>query len=91
MYRYLTITAAAILVAGPTFATGTCAKGPTSSFKPIADLTAKLQTEGLTVRRVKTEGGCYEVYAVNKSGEKVNGAYNAVTFAQVSNAEAGEN
>jgi len=91
MYRYLPIAAVAILAAGPSFANGACATGPSASFKPIAQLTSKLQADGLTVRRVKTEGGCYEVYAVDKSGAKVNAAFNAVTFAQVYNAEAGEN
>jgi len=47
--------------------------------------------EGLTVRQNKLEGGCYEVYAVDKDKKKVNTAYNAETLEKVANPEAGEN
>lgn len=45
----------------------------------------------MTVRQVKVENGCYEVYAIDKDGKKVNNAYNAVTLEQLADAEAGEN
>ncbi len=54
-------------------------------------LESQLKAEGLTVRQIKVENGCYEVYAVDKSGKKVNVAYNAETLDKVDNAEAGEN
>ena len=47
--------------------------------------------EGLTVRQIKVEKGCYEVYAVDKAGKKVNVAYNAETLEKLANAESGEN
>ena len=51
----------------------------------------QLKGEGLTVRQIKVEKGCYEVYAIDKGGNKVNVAYNAETLQKLTNAEAGEN
>lgn len=69
----------------------TCAIGPTSAFQPQATLEAQLKAAGMTIRQVKVENGCYEVYAIDKDGKKVNNAYNAVTLEQLADAEAGEN
>jgi len=44
----------------------------------------------MKVRQIKTEGGCYEVYATDKSGKRQNMAFNAKTLKQVAKAEAGE-
>lgn len=91
MYRAITLTALAVLMTGPALAAGTCSTAPVAQFKPQAALEAQLKAEGLTVRRIKVENGCYEVYAVDKSGKKLNVAYNAETLDKVDNAEAGEN
>jgi len=91
MYRSLAILAVSSLLAAPAFAAGSCSKAPSSQFQPISTLKAKLAAQGIDVRRVKTESGCYEVYGFDKKGEKVNLGFNAKTFAVVSNAEAGEN
>ncbi len=50
-----------------------------------------LQSQGLTIRQIKVENGCYEVYVTDKSGKRMNMAYNAETLQQLQNAEAGEN
>jgi hypothetical protein len=85
-------TALAILtMTGQVLAAGTCSTAPADKFKPRATLEAKLKGEGLTVRKIKVEGGCYEVYAVDKAGKKMNVAFNAETLDKVDNAEAGEN
>jgi hypothetical protein len=93
MYRILVLAALAGIVAGPTLAAGggSCSTAPKSQFKPKATLEAQLTGEGLTVRQIKVEKGCYEVYAVDKAGKKVNLAYNAETLEKLDNAEAGEN
>ncbi|MGB9140746.1 MAG: PepSY domain-containing protein [Aestuariivirga sp.] len=49
------------------------------------------KTEGLTVKKIKVEKGCYEVYATDAAGKKLNIAYNAETFEKLDKAEAGEN
>jgi len=80
------------VLAGPSaFDDVTCSKATADKFKPQADLQKQLEGEGLTVRQIKVEKGCYEVYAVDKAGTKVNAAYNAETFEKLANAEAGEN
>jgi hypothetical protein len=43
------------------------------------------------MKKLKVEKGCYEVYATDKDGKKVNVAYNAESLEKVDNAEAGEN
>ena len=92
MHRILVSTAFAVLMAGPALAAGTsCSTAPAAQFQPQATLETQLKAEGLTVRRIKVEKGCYEVYAVDKSGKKVNVAYNAETLDKVDNVEAGEN
>lgn len=91
MYRKLVIAAAALMFAGPAMAATTCSTASASKYQDKSVLETKLKDEGLTVRQIKTEGGCYEVYAVNKSGDKVNMAFNAETLDQVDNPEAGEN
>lgn len=95
MKRLIFVAAVVSIMAGPAFAASTaavtCATGPTSTFKPKATLEAQLTALGLTVRQIKVENGCYEVYAVDKAGKRVNNAYNAETLEQVDNAEAGEN
>jgi hypothetical protein len=91
MYRTIALTTVAVLIALPAWAAGACSKAPPARFKPKAALEEQLKSEGLTVRQIKVEGGCYEVYAVDKAGKKVNAAYNAETFEKLANAEAGEN
>ena len=72
MIRAFSLTAAlAVLMAGPALATGTCSTAPATQFKPKATLEAQLKSQGLKVRQIKVENGCYEVYAVDKSGKKV--------------------
>ena len=91
MYRTITLSAFALLVAAPAFAADVaCSAAPAAKFQPESTLETQLQGEGLTVRQIKVEKGCYEVYAVDKSGKKVNSAYNAETLEKVANAEAGE-
>jgi len=90
MYRAVVLTALALLISGPAMADATCSSAPAAKFKPKATLESQLKAEGLTVRRIKLENGCYEVYAVDKSNKKVNTAYNAETLEKVANAEAGE-
>lgn len=96
MFRTLTLTVLAAALAGPVLAgttatpAVTCSTAAAASFKPQADLTAMLAKDGLKVKTIKTEKGCYEVYATDAKGKKVNQAYNAETLEKVANVEAGE-
>jgi hypothetical protein len=85
------LAAMAVAVASPAFAAGSCSTAPQSSWQPQSSLESQLKSEGLTVRQIKVESGCYEVYATDQSGKRVNLAYNAETLQKLNNAEAGEN
>jgi len=91
MYRTIAVSALALMLAGPAFAGVGCSTAQPAQFKPLSDLKAQLVKGGMTVKKIKTEKGCYEVYAIDKSGKKVNVAFNAETLAKVANPEAGEN
>jgi hypothetical protein len=93
MIRLTTLAALLMLVAAPAMAAtpATCSTSDPSKFQPQQTLIDQLKALNLTVRQIKVEKGCYEVYAVDKAGKKVNTAYNAETLQQVGNAEAGEN
>jgi hypothetical protein len=85
------LTAAAIALSNPALAAGKCSTLPKSNWQPQARLEAQLASEGLKVRQVKVENGCYEVYAINKDGKRENMAFNAETLQRLDNPEAGEN
>jgi hypothetical protein len=44
---------------------------------------AKAKEMGLDVRKIKIENGCYEVYAIDAKGQKVEQIFNPETGAQV--------
>ena len=91
MFRTILVAATLLSLSAPAFAAGaTCSTSDPSKFQPQSKLESMLKTQGLTVKQIKTEKGCYEVYAVDKAGKKVNVGYNAETLQQVANAEAGE-
>lgn len=67
------------------FATGlaTCNSGPQSDWKSEDTLKQMLTGRGWQVRRIKIDGGCYEVYAVNEKGQRVESYFHPVTFDHV--------
>ena len=93
MLRTVSTIALVALMSGSAFAATevTCSKEPASKFASKAHLTDILQKEGLKVLRIKTESGCYEIYATKSDGSKVNIAVNAVSLRRTKSAEAGEN
>jgi len=90
MIRILSTIAAVALLTTTSQAAGTCSKASPDKFKPQAELITLLKSQGLTVSKIKVENGCYEVYAQDTSGKKMNVAYNAETFEKLKAAEAGE-
>ena len=92
MKRAFLLTAVAFVVASPAFAAGGgCSTAPKSAWQSQTKLESMLKTDGLTVRQIKVEKGCYEVYATDKTGQRLNIAYNAETLQKLANAEAGAN
>ena len=80
-----------LAAAGPAVAAGKCSNAPKSQWQPKSTLESQLRNDGYQVRQIKTESGCYEVYATDKDGKRANMAFNAETLEKLDNAEAGEN
>jgi hypothetical protein len=72
----------AFLTAGSAFATGlaTCDSGPQEGWQSQEKLTKMLTDKGWQIRRVKIDGGCYEVYALNEKGERVEAYFHPKTL-----------
>ena len=77
--------AVAAIAAAPGHATGlaTCQSGPESGWKSQDALKQRLTGQGWQVRRIKVDGGCYEVYALNDKGQRVEAYFHPVTFEPV--------
>ena len=50
---------------------GECTNQPQSKWMKTADVKAKISAQGYSVGKVKTGGSCYEVYAKDKNGKRV--------------------
>jgi len=80
------IAIAALLLAAPVAqATGlaSCDSGPRERWQPQEKLAAMLKEKGWTVRRIKEDGGCYEVYALDDKGQRVESYFHPLTLAPV--------
>jgi hypothetical protein len=61
----------------------TCESGPKSGWKDQAVLEKQLADKGWKVRRIKEDGGCYEVYALDDQGKRVEAYFHPVTLESV--------
>lgn len=61
----------------------TCESGPKSGWQASEKLEKELTDKGWKVRRIKEDGGCYEVYALDDKGDRVEAYFHPVTFAPV--------
>jgi hypothetical protein len=79
------LAAALALAAVPGHATGlaTCDSGPRATWQPPEKLARMLVEKGWQIRRIKEDGGCYEVYALNEKGERVEAYFHPQTLAPV--------
>lgn len=75
----------ALSLSGAVFATGlaTCDSGPQESWQPQAKLEEQLKSKGWEIRRIKIDGGCYEVYALDEKGNKVEAYFHPKTLERV--------
>lgn len=78
-------TSALYFAASSAFSTGlaTCDSGAKSTWQPVEKLEAQLKEKGFTVRRIKEDGGCYEVYALDDKGQRGEFYFHPVTLAPV--------
>jgi hypothetical protein len=74
-----------LLIAPYSNATGlaTCDSEPRSQWQVREVLEKKLTEQGWKIRRIKEDGGCYEVYALNEKGERVEAYFHPHTLAPV--------
>ena len=79
----------ALAFSGFAQATGlaTCDSGPKDKWQPQDKLEQALSEKGWKIRRIKEDGGCYEVYALNEKGERVEAYFHPDTLAPVPTAK----
>lgn len=76
-----TLIAASLLLPTTALATGLyeCETTDRANWLSKAQLTEKLEGMGWAVRRMKEDGGCWEVYGTNPDGKRVEGYFHPVT------------
>ncbi len=79
---FVIATCAASLTANAT-GLATCNSGPESGWQSQDALKKRLTDQGWQIRRIKIDGGCYEVYAVTDKGQRVESYFHPVTFEHV--------
>lgn len=88
MRKFLAITAVALTFAAattvPTYASemsegASCGHAPKSQWMSNAAIKSKIASEGYKVRRLKPEGHCMEVYAIDKHGARAQLQVNPVS------------
>lgn len=75
----------ALTLAAPAAATGlyTCDSGPRENWQSDEQLKESLTEKGWTIRRIKEDGGCWEVYALDPNGQRVEAYFHPVTLENV--------
>lgn len=82
MVKFLLL-AAALAASGAASATGFCPikdSGSLDKWQPKETLEKKLVGEGWQVRRIKVDAACYEVYATDPSGKRVEAYFDPRTL-----------
>ena len=79
----LALSGAALSPAAHATGLATCDSGAREGWQTQEKLTAMLKEKGWQVRRIKEDGGCYEVYALNEKGERVEAYFHPRTLAPV--------
>ena len=80
--RTVCISATLLYLIAPAQATGLyqCDSGDRSTWKSMEALEAKVKAEGWQVRRMKEDGGCYELYGTTPEGDRVEAYFHPVTL-----------
>lgn len=76
---FLLTLSAAPFVASAACASPSCGNAPQSSWMSLKDIEAKATGMGYQVRKIEIDEGCYEVYAIDKDGKRVEAYLNPVT------------
>lgn len=67
------------LFAVPAFASDKCHVSQ-DQWRPVEELTAAFEAKGWAISNVKTEDGCYEVYAKDETGKRVEAFVDPASF-----------
>ena len=67
------------LVAGNLYASDLC-DVTEADRQPIEALQSKLEADGWEIKKIKVDEGCYEAYAINAEGQRVEAYFNPQTF-----------
>lgn len=67
-----------------------CQSGDRAGWKTTAELETKMKAEGWQIRRIKEDGGCYEVYGTTPDSQRVEAYYHPVTLEKLLVARRGE-
>lgn len=84
MKPILSIAALTVLlgIADPAVASQRCS-APMADWKPREALVEKLRAEGWTIRRIKTDDGCYKVRATDAEGRRIKAKFDPATLERV--------
>jgi len=74
---------ATAVAATPVLASETLCTASASQAKPKEELQHTLEAAGWQVNRIKEEHGCYEVYAYNPEGDRVEALFDPATLKMV--------
>ena len=81
--RITLLTALALSTTGYADGLATCDSGPESGWQSSDVLTKQLTDKGWQVRRIKVDQGCYEVYALDEKGNRVEAYFHPQTLESV--------
>lgn len=76
------VASALVLFALPAMADERC-DVPKANWRPQEELQSELTAKGWSIRNVKVEDGCYEVYGTDKDGNRMEVFFDPATFAAV--------
>ncbi|MBX3596257.1 MAG: PepSY domain-containing protein [Rhizobiaceae bacterium] len=82
MRSFVLSAAALTFLSGAAFAENRC-NAPTDQWQAPEKLQAQLEKEGWKIRKIKTDNGCYEVYATDAAGKRKETYFDPVTLQPV--------
>ncbi len=56
---------------------------PQGEWQPQDALQKQLESEGVTIKKIKIDEGCYEVYGTDKDGKRIENYYDPKTLSLV--------
>ncbi|MBU0723356.1 MAG: PepSY domain-containing protein [Alphaproteobacteria bacterium] len=88
--RVTALAAAALIcvIALPALASDRCTV-PKNEWQTSEQLQSRLEAQGWKIQRIKTDDGCYEVYATDSTGKRVEAYFNPKTLEMIRSEQKG--